>query len=25
VVDGGKGIDFIQADFHTMVSGSMQQ
>jgi hypothetical protein len=25
VVNGGKGIDFIQADFHTMVSGSMQQ
>jgi hypothetical protein len=25
VVNGGKGIDFIQADSHTMVSGSMQQ
>jgi hypothetical protein len=25
VVNGGKGIEFIQADFNTMVSGSMQQ
>ena len=25
VVNGGKGIDFIQDDFHTLVSGSMQQ
>jgi hypothetical protein len=25
VANGGKRIDFIQADFHTMVSGSMQQ
>jgi hypothetical protein len=25
VVNGGKGIDFIQADFHTMVAGSMRQ